>query len=312
MARGEDDRVLRAVQTVVDERLAMPVLVGRGDVIAARILALGLRLRPGVDVEILDPARDQGIFGPLATRYQGLVGRRGAPPDAALRRVERRPTVAAAMLLESGYVDAALCGGSGDWWRHMTYVMPIIPRRLGIDRIHALSALITRGGVLFICDTHMNPDPSAEQIAEMTRLAADAVREFGLEPKAALLSHSSFGASNSPSARKMRQALALLRLQAPDLEVDGEMHADAAMLEGLRHRLVGDSTLRGAANLLVMPNLDAANISMTLLQASTGALLVGPLLLGMSKPIHVLTPSVTARGIVNLTALAAAARQISS
>lgn len=195
-------------------------------------------------------------------------------------------------------------GGSGDWWQHMTYVMPIIERRPGIDRIHALSALITREGVLFICDTHMNPDPTPEQIAEMTRLAADTVRGFGLEPKAALLSHSSFGASNSPSARKMRQALALLRIQAPDLEVDGEMHADAALLEYQRNRLVSDSRLKGAANLLVMPNLDAANISLTLLQASTNALLVGPMLLGMSKPVHVLTPSVTARGIVNLTALA--------
>ena len=304
-AEGEDDRVLRAVQTVVDEGLARPVLIGRREVIVARITELGLRMRPDAEVEILDPARDREVFAPLVARYQDLVGRRGAPPDAAARRVERRPTVAAAMLLESGYVDAALCGGSGDWWRHMTYVMPIIDRRPGIDRIHALSALITRGGVLFICDTHMNPDPTAEQIAEMTRLAADAVRGFGLEPKAALLSHSSFGASNSPSARKMRQALALLRAQVPSLEVDGEMHADAALLEGQRNRLVGDSALKGAANLLVMPNLDAANISLTLLQASTGALLVGPMLLGMSKPVHVLTPSVTARGIVNLTALAA-------
>ncbi|MDO8910962.1 MAG: NADP-dependent malic enzyme [Phenylobacterium sp.] len=304
-AEGEDDRVLRAVQTVVDEGLARPVLVGRREVILARIATLGLRMKLDTHIEILDPNQDDALLAPLISRYQSLVSRRGAPPAAAARRVERRPSVTAAMLLESGHVDAALVGGSGDWWQHMTYVMPIIPRRPGIDRIHALSALITREGVLFICDTHMNPDPTAEQIAEMTRLAADTVRGFGIEPKAALLSHSSFGASNSPSARKMRQALALLRAQAPELEVDGEMHADAALLEYQRNRLVSDSRLKGAANLLVMPNLDAANISLTLLQASTNALLVGPMLLGMSKPVHVLTPSVTARGIVNLTALAA-------
>jgi malate dehydrogenase (oxaloacetate-decarboxylating)(NADP+) len=305
-SEGEDGRVLRAVQTVVDEGLARPVLIGRASVIAAKIQALGLRMKVGVQVEVLDPAEDRAVFEPLVARYQQLVGRRGAPPDAAARRIERRPTVAAAMLLEAGLVDAAICGGSGDWWRHMTYVMPIIPRRPGLDRIYALSALILNNGVLFFCDTHMNVDPTAEQTAEMVQLAADAVRRFGMEPKAALLSHSSFGASNSPSARKMRQALALVRARCPELEIDGEMHADAALAEALRTQLVADSTLKGSANLLVMPNLDAANIALTLLQASSGGLLVGPMLLGMSKPVHVLTPTITARGIVNLTAVAAA------
>ncbi|HEX5379012.1 MAG TPA: NADP-dependent malic enzyme [Phenylobacterium sp.] len=305
-AEGEDGRVLRAVQTVVDEGLARPVLIGRRALIEAKALELGLRMKIGVQVEVLDPEQDRAVFEPLVARYQQLVGRRGAPPDAAARRMERRPTVAAAMLLEAGLVDAAICGGSGDWWRHMTYVMPIIPRRAKLDRIYALSALIMRNGVLFLCDTHMNVDPSAEQIAEMVELAADAVRRFGVEPKAALLSHSSFGASNSPSARKMRQALGLIRARCPDLEVDGEMHADAALAEPLRSRLVADSPLKGSANLLVMPNLDAAHIALTLLQASNGGLLVGPMLLGMSKPVHVLTPTITARGIVNLTAVAAA------
>ncbi len=303
-AEAEDERVLRAVQTVVDEGLALPVLVGRRDVITAKIDELGLRLDVGGAVEIVDPYADKDLFGPLVADYQRLVGRRGVPPTAAERRVQGRRTVAASMLLSSGYVEAALVGGSGDWWQHMTYALPIIPRRENVSRVYALSTLILDNGTLFFCDTHVNVDPTAEQIAECTQLAAEAVRRFGLTPKAALLSHSSFGASNSPTARKMREALALLREQAPDLEVDGEMHADAALSQHLRDRLVADSPLKGSANLLVMPTLDAANIGLTLLSAATESLLVGPILLGMSKPLHVLVPSVTARGIVNLTALA--------
>ncbi|USQ94705.1 NADP-dependent malic enzyme [Caulobacter sp. RL271] len=303
-AEAEDERVLRAVQTVVDEGLAHPVLVGRRAVIKAKIEELGLRLDIGGKVEIVDPQADKELFAPLVADYQRLVGRRGVPPSAAERRVEGRRTVAASMLLASGYVEAALVGGSGDWWQHMTYVLPIIPRRENVSRVYAMSSLILDNGTLFFCDTHVNVDPTAEQIAECTQLAAEAVRRFGLTPKAALLSHSSFGASNSPTARKMREALAILREQAPDLEVDGEMHADAALSQHLRERMVADSPLKGSANLLVMPTLDAANIGLTLLSAATESLLVGPLLLGMSKPVHALIPSVTARGIVNLTALA--------
>ncbi|MBO9546651.1 NADP-dependent malic enzyme [Caulobacter sp.] len=303
-AEGEDERVLRAVQTVVDEGLALPVLIGRREVIKARIAEMGLRLDIGGKVEIVDPQADKDLFAPLVAEYQGLVGRRGVPPSAAQRRVEGRRTVAASMLLSSGYVEAALVGGSGDWWQHMTYVLPIIPRRENVSRVYAMSSLILDNGTLFFCDTHVNVDPTAEQIAECTQLAAEAVRRFGLTPKAALLSHSSFGASNSPTARKMREALAILREQAPDLEVDGEMHADAALSQHLRERMVADSPLKGSANLLVMPTLDAANIGLTLLSAATESLLVGPVLLGMSKPVHALVPSVTARGIVNLTALA--------
>ena len=303
-AEGEDERVLRAVQTVLDEGLARPVLIGDRSRIAAKVEALGLRLDLGGRVEILDPAADHAIFAPLTASYQALVSRRGIPPLAAERRVANRRTVAAAMLLQAGHVDAALVGGSGDWWQHMSYALPIIPRRAEVERAYALSALILQTGTLFFCDTHVNVDPTAEQVAEMTLLAAEAVRGFGVTPKAALLSHSSFGASNSPTARKMRDALALVRQQAPDLEVDGEMHADAALSQALRDRLVGDSPLKGSANLLVMPTLDAANIALTLLTAATEGLLVGPVLLGMSRPLHVLTPSVTARGIVNMTALA--------
>lgn len=303
-AEAEDERVLRAVQTVVDEGLAAPVLVGRREVIKAKIQDLGLRLDVGGAVEIVDPYADKDLFGPLVADYQKLVGRRGVPPTAAERRVQGRRTVAASMLLASGYVEAALVGGSGDWWQHLKYALPIIPTRDNVSRVYAMSSLILDNGTLFFCDTHVNVDPTAEQIAECAQLAAEAVRRFGLTPKAALLSHSSFGASNSPTARKMREALAILREQAPELEVDGEMHADAALSQHLRDRLVADSPLKGSANLLVMPTLDAANIGLTLLSAATESLLVGPLLLGMSKPLHVLIPSVTARGIVNLTALA--------
>jgi malate dehydrogenase (oxaloacetate-decarboxylating)(NADP+) len=303
-AEGEDERVLRAVQTLVDDGIAEPVLIGRREVIARMVKEMGLRLRLEENVEVLDPAVDDEMFAPLVADYQKLVGRRGAPPDAAARRVFNRPTVAASMLLHGGIVDAAICGGAGDWWRHMTYVLPIIPLRKDVCRAYALSCLILQTGVLFLCDTYMNVDPTAEQIAEMTLLAADAVHRFGITPKAALLSHSSFGASNSASARKMRQALTLIRERAPELEVDGEMHADAALSEAIRERAVPDSRLSGTANLLIMPTLDAANISFNMLKAAAEGLPIGPLLLGMSKPVHVLVPSVTARGIVNMSALA--------
>ena len=304
-AEGEDERTLRAVQTLVDDGIAEPILIGRREVIAARVAEMGLRMDLNETVRILDPARDHEIFAPLLGEYQRLVGRRGAPPDAAARRLRTRATVAAAMLLQAGLADAAICGGSGDWWRHMQYIIPIIPRRPEVSRFYALSCLILPAGALFIADPYVLTDPTAEQIAEMTQLAAETVRSFGLVPKAALLSHSSFGGSNAPSARKMREALGLLRRRAPDLEVDGEMHADAALVEAIRNRAVPDSRLTGTANLLVMPNLDAANIAFNLLKAAADALPVGPMLLGMSKPIHVLVPSVTARGIVNVSAVAA-------
>ncbi len=301
---GEDERVLRAVQTLLDERIAQPILLGRRDVIERRVREMGLRMDLEKAVRVLDPEEDTDVFGPLAHAYQLLVGRRGSPPDAATRHLATRPTIAAAMLLQSGQADAAICGGSGNWWRHIQYVLPVIPRSPGATRVYALSCLILQSGVLFVCDTHMLVDPTPEQIAEMTLLAAEAVREFGVTPKAALLSHSSFGASDSNSARKMRAALKLIRSRAPDLEIDGEMHADAALSEAIRNRAVPDSRLEGTANLLVMPTLDAANIGFTLLKAAADGLPIGPILLGMSKPVHVLVPSVTARGIINLSALA--------
>ncbi len=305
-AEGEEERVLRAVQTVLDEGLAQPVLIGRRDVIIEKTKKLGLRLDFSKQVRIVDPAQDHKDLAPLTQRYQRLVERRGVQPESAARWIASRHGIAAAMLLEAGEVDAALCGGLGDWTRQLANILPIIPRQPSVSRLYSLSALILPNGALFFCDTHLNLDPSAEQIAEMTLLAAKTVRRFGLSPKAALLSHSSFGTSDSPSARKMRKAMALLRETNPDFEIDGEMHADAALSDVLRGRYVSSSPLTGSANLLVMPSLDAANIALTLLSAATEALLVGPLLLGVSKPVHVMVPSVTARGIVNMTALAVA------
>ena len=306
-AEAEDERILRAAQIVVDERLAKPVLVGRRDVIMQRITALGLRIREGEDIEIVDPAADEALFAPLIPHYQTLVDRKGVTPAAAERRLRNRPAVAAAMLLKTGHVEAALCGGSADWWQQTAYVLPIIPRRADVTRVSAMTALIVGERTLFFCDTHMNVDPCAEEVAEMAVLAARAVRGFGIVPKGALLSHSNFGASNSPQARKMRDALKRIRVLDPELEIDGEMHADAALSAPLRERIVGSSALTDSANLLVFPTLDAANISMTLLAASAEGLVVGPMLLGMSKPIHVLTSAATARTVVNMTALAVAA-----
>jgi malate dehydrogenase (oxaloacetate-decarboxylating)(NADP+) len=306
---GEDERVLRAVQSVVDDAIAEPILLGRRLVIEQRVREMGLRMDLHGSVRVLDPAEDEAVFGPLLPPLQKIMSRRGVPPNAAAYRLRTHKTAAAAMLLHAGLADAALVGGVGDWWRHMTYVMPIIPRRPDVSRIYALSCLILQSGAIFFCDTHMNTDPTAEQVAEMTMLAAETVRTFGLEPKAALLSHSSFGASNSPSARKMRMALSLIRARAPELEIDGEMHADAALSAAIRAGMVADSSLSGTANLLIMPSLDSANIAFNLLKAAADGLPVGPMLLGMSKPVHVLPQSVTARGILNLSAIAAVTAQ---
>jgi malate dehydrogenase (oxaloacetate-decarboxylating)(NADP+) len=302
---GEDERVLRGVQSVLDEGLAQPILLGRRAVIADMVRTMGLRMDLDETVRVLDPSVDTEVFGPLLADYQRMAGRRGLPPDAAARALASpRGSVAAAMLLHAGVADAAICGGTGDWWQHVKHILPVIRRRPGIDRAYALTCMILPAGVLFICDTHLVVDPTAEQIAEMTLLATEIVQNFGLTPKVALLSHSNFGASDSESARKMRLALSLIQHRMPTLEVDGEMHADAALSEAIRNRTVPDSRLQGSANLLVMPSLDAANIAFTLLRAAADALPVGPVMIGLEKPIHVLVPSVTARGIANLSALA--------
>ncbi|WP_158873920.1 NADP-dependent malic enzyme [Antarcticirhabdus aurantiaca] len=302
-AAGESDSILRAAQIVVDERLARPVLVGRRGVIEDGIRRLGLRMRVDDHVEVFDPTGDDALLPDLQERYVALVERRGVPPAAARRRLRQQPTVAAAMLLEAGLVDAALCGTPADWSMETRLALEIVPRAEGVDRVSALTALIHGQGTLFFADTHLNVDPTAEQLAELTLMAAEQVRRFGLTPNVALLSHSNFGASKAPSARKMRDALRLVRARAPELRIDGEMHADAAINPSIRSSVVSESVLDGPANLLVMPSLDAANIALTLLTSVTRGVAVGPILVGMSKPLHVLVPSTTTRGIVNMTAL---------
>ncbi|MCI0753783.1 NADP-dependent malic enzyme [Teichococcus vastitatis] len=303
-SEGEDERVLRAVQTVLDDGLAEPVLVGRRAVIEAKVQAMGLRMDLSESVRVLDPSQDDAVFGPLVEVYRAKVARRGVPADSCERVVRTRPATATALLLETGQVDAALVGGQGEWMRQWHQAYDVIGKRDDVSRVYAMTGVILPAGTLFFVDTHLLVEPTAEQVAEMTLLAAEQVRAFGLHPKAALLSHSSFGASNAPSARKMREALALIKAQSPELEVDGEMHADAALVQAIREKAVSDSPLTEAANLLVLPNLDSANIAYNLVKAAADGLQIGPVLLGMRKPVHVLVPSVTARGIANLTAVA--------
>jgi malate dehydrogenase (oxaloacetate-decarboxylating)(NADP+) len=303
---GEDDRVLRAVRDALDEGIVRPTIVGRRRILEKKLPELGLNLDFDKDVELIDPETDHEVMGELVEAYRSIAARKGVPSDEILRHVYRRPTVTAAMLLSTGRVDAALVGGRSEYWGQVEHVLRIIERAPGQSRTYALSGLILDAGALFITDTHMVPDPTPEQIAEMTLLAATEIQHFGLTPRVALLSHSNFGASNSDSARKMRKAFKLVKDAAPDLLADGEMHADAALSQSLRDRLVPDSRFEGPANLLVMPNLDAANITLTALSASSSSPTVGPMLMGLKQTIHVLTPGVTSRGILNLTAIAAA------
>ncbi|CCW18667.1 NADP-dependent malic enzyme [Sphingobium indicum BiD32] len=303
---GEDERVLRAIQDALDEGIVRPVIVARRRILNQKLPDLGLRFQLDRDVEVIDPETDHLVMGELVEAYRAVASRRGVPAAEVVRHVYRRPTVTAALLLRTGRVDAALVGGNSEYWGQVEHVMRIIDRVPGQSRVYALSGLILDAGALFITDTHMVPDPTPEQIAEMTLLAATELLNFGLTPRAALLSHSNFGASHSNSARKMRSALKLVREAAPELMVDGEMHADAALSQSLRERLIPDSRFEGPANLLVMPNLDAANITLTALSASSSSPTVGPMLMGLKQPIHVLTPGVTSRGILNLTAIAAA------
>jgi malate dehydrogenase (oxaloacetate-decarboxylating)(NADP+) len=306
-ADGEDERVLRAAQVVLEEGIAEPILIGRPHVIEVRLKRYGLRIRPGTDFGLINPEDD-----PRYRHYVDLLielsGRRGVTQEAARIMVRTDSTVIAALALKRGDADAMICGLEGRFARHLRNVTRIIGPRGGVrdHDLSTLSMLISQRGIMFLTDTHVTVDPTAEEIAEMTVLAAEEIRRFGIEPKAALLSHSDFGSSDSPSALKMREAAALLKRIAPDLECDGEMHADSALSEALRSRVFPHSTLKGEANLLVFPNLDSANITLTTVKQMMDALHVGPILLGTDKPAHILTPSVTSRGVVNMTALAVA------
>jgi malate dehydrogenase (oxaloacetate-decarboxylating)(NADP+) len=306
-ADGEDERVLRAAQVVLEEGIAEPILVGRPNVVDVRLKRYGLRIRPGVDFELINP-EDDPRYRAYVDLLIELMGRRGVTQEAARLMVRGNPTVIAALTVKRGDADAMICGLEGRFERHLRNVTLIIGRRPSIqDRdLSTLSMLIAQRGVIFLTDTYVTIDPTAEEVAEMTVLAAEEIRRFGIEPKAALLSFSDFGSRDAPSSRKMRRAGEILREIAPDLEFDGEMHADSAMSELLRQRVFPHSRLKGEANLLVFPNLDAANITLNALKQMMDALHVGPILLGTAKPAHILTPSVTSRGIVNMTALAIA------
>ncbi|WP_260928098.1 NADP-dependent malic enzyme [Novosphingobium sp. 9] len=303
---GEDERVLRAIQDALDEGIVRPTIVARRRVLEKKLPGLGLSFELDKDVEVIDPETDKEVMADLVEAYRAVATRKGVPGDEILRHVYRRPTVTAALLLRTGRVEAAIVGGRSEYWKQIEHVLRVIGRRPDVSRAYALSGLILDAGALFITDTHMVPDPTPEQVAEMTLLSATQLKHFGLTPRVALVSHSNFGSSHSPSARKMRAALEIIRKAAPELKVDGEMHADVALSQALRDRMVPDGRFEGPANLLVMPTLDAANITLTALSASSSSPTVGPILMGLAQPIHVLQPGVTARGILNLTAIAAA------
>ena len=305
-AEGEDERVLRAVQVVVDEGLARPILVGRPAVIERRIERFGLRIAPGKDFQIVNPEWDER-YREFWGEYYRLTQRRGVSQAYAQIEMRRRLTLIGAMAIHLGYADGMLCGTFGTHELHRQYVDQVIGLRRGIRNYAAMNALMMPNRTVFIADTYVNVDPSPDELAEITLLAADEMRRFGLTPKVALLSHSSFGSSTHPSARKMQAALALINAMDPDLEVEGEMHGDAALSEDIRLRSLPESRLHGEANLLVMPNLDAANIAFNLLKVTGGeGITVGPILLGCAKPVHIVTPSATVRRIINMTALAVA------
>lgn len=304
-ADGEDERVLRAAQTIIDERLAFPVLVGRPAVIEMRIQKHALRIRPGQDFEIVNPESDDR-FNETWQAYYKLRGRYGVTPEIAKAMVRKHNTLIGVMLLQRGDADAMICGVSSKFDNQLRYVEEVIGLKPGVRTFAAMNVLTLPTQTLFICDTHVNEDPSAEEIADMTIQAAEEVQRFGVVPKVALLSHSNYGSRPTASSLKMAEARRLIAERAPSLEIDGEMHADAALSESIRLRAYPDSPLKGPANLLILPNLDAGNITYnTLKMTGSNGVAMGPILLGASRPVHILTTSATVRRIVNMTALAA-------
>ncbi|MEJ7669022.1 MAG: NADP-dependent malic enzyme [Casimicrobiaceae bacterium] len=302
-AEGEEERVLRAVQVVVDEELAYPILIARPAVLERRIQRYGLRIRPGVDFEVINPESDDR-YRDYWTEYFRLTERKGVSQADARIEMRRTHTLIGAMMIHRGEADGMLCGTFGAHGLHRHYIEQVIGLRKGVRTCAAMNALMLPNRTVFIADTYVNPDPTPEQVAEIALLAAEEIRRFGITPKVALLSHSSFGSSTHPQARKMQQALGLINLMEPDLECDGEMHGDAALSEDVRLAAFPNSRLKGEANLLMMPTIDAANISFNLLKvAAGGGVTLGPMLLGVAKPVHILTASATVRRIVNMTAL---------
>ncbi|MBK7001984.1 MAG: NADP-dependent malic enzyme [Rhodoferax sp.] len=305
-AEGEDDRILRAAQVVVDEGLAYPILIGRPAVIEARIAKAGLRIQIGRDVDCVNPENDPR-FRQYWETYHGIMGRRGVTPEAAKSAVRRSSTTIATLMLRLGDADAMLCGILGSFDVHLQHVQNVVGLKPGTTRLATLNALMLDKYALFIADTYVNADPSAEELASIAVMAAQEVSRFGLPPKVAFLSHSSFGSSDHPSARKMRLARDLFVKMAPDVECDGELQGDAALSESVRRAALADSSLHGEANLLICPNLDSANILFNVLRVTAGNMVtVGPILLGAAASAHILTPSATVRRVVNMSALAVA------
>ena len=301
-AEGEDERILRATQAVVEEDMARPILIGRPAVVEARLERFGLSVRPGRDFRLVNP-EDDPQYRTYVQAYVEIAGRKGITPDAARTVLRTDATVIAALMVQRADADALLCGVEGRFMSHLRHIRDIIGYAPGVEEFAALSLVITSKGAYFLADTEVRTEPTAAEIAEMAVLAATHVRRFGLEPKIALLSHSDFGSSDSKSARKMRAATAHLTAHHPELEVDGEMHGDTALDPMLRERVFPHARLQGRANVLIMPTLDAANITYQLIKGMADALPVGPILMGAAKPAHILSPSVTARGIVNMTAV---------
>ncbi len=301
---GEDERTLRAVQAVLDEGLARPVVIGRPEVIDLRIQKAGLRIAAGKDFEVVNPLSDPR-YKELWQDYHRLKGREGVNPEFAKQRLRTDATLIGAMLLRRGDVDAMLCGTVGRFSEHLHHVRDVIGLEPGAHGFATMNVLMLPTYTLFLSDTYINEEPDAEQLAEITLMAANEVRRFGIAPKVALLSHSNFGSGKSASAKKVSAARRILEQRAPELEVDGEMHGDAALSQAIRDRFYPECRLKGEANLLIMPNLDAANIAFNLMKITNGeGITIGPILLGAAKPVHILTPTATVRRLVNMTALA--------
>ncbi|HRQ81948.1 MAG TPA: NADP-dependent malic enzyme [Azospirillaceae bacterium] len=301
-AEGEDERVLRAAQVAVDDGIAKPILIGRLEAIERNIASLSLRIKPGKDVEVIEIIRDPRYHS-YAEVYRKLMARRGVSPAHAAHVVRSQPTVFAALMVKRGQADAMICGTAGPYADHLGPVMDVIGLKPGVKVGGAMNMMILEKGAYFLTDTYVNYDPTAEQVAEIVKLAVEEVRRFGVTPKVALLSHSNFGTRETPSALKMRRAAEILISDLPDVELDGEMHADAALSEMIRKGVMPDSRLTGEANLLVMPTLDAANIAFNMLKVLADGQNVGPMFLGAARPVHIVTPSITTRGLVNMTAV---------
>jgi malate dehydrogenase (oxaloacetate-decarboxylating)(NADP+) len=309
-AEGEEPVVLRAVRSVIDNGLARPILIGRPEVIENRIDKLGLQLRPGDDFELVNPESDPR-FQDYWTTYHAIMERRGVSPDTAKTVVRTRNSVIAALMVHRGDADALIAGIVGRYRVNLENVLDVIGLQPGLHNAASLGVLNTDQGAYFVCDTHVNTNPSAELIAKIAQMAAAKLRLFGIQPRVALISHSAFGSHQNKSASKMRRAMELLHEQDPELEVEGEMTADMALDETYRRHVFPSSRLRGPANLLVMPNLDSAHIAYNMARVISNSVTVGPILLGVQRPAHVLTPSASPRRVVNMTALAVVEAQLS-